>query len=123
MRRTLAQELIETLLSQPARSGACPTRRQLFFTPLFAAVPVALAGTPAYAGKIDSFQTAITLPDAIKWVPWTGLPPHSGEMAALYGGLDLSGPYVVLMKWYPGYWSAPHSYATGSRWFYLARGW
>jgi hypothetical protein len=33
-------------------------------------------------------------------------------MAVLYGGLDLSGPYVVLMKWYPGYWSAPHSYAT-----------
>jgi hypothetical protein len=112
MRRTLAQELIETLLSQPARSGACPTRRQFLLTPLFAAVPVALAGTTAYAGKIDSSQTAITLPDAIKWVPCTGLPPHSGEMAVLYGGLDLSGPYVVLMKWYPGYWSAPHSYAT-----------
>src|SRR5262249_29600718 len=29
----------------------------------------------------------------------------------LYGGLDQPGPYLVLMKWYPGYMSAPHSYA------------
>ena len=40
------------------------------------------------------------------------MPPRSGEMATLYGGLDKPGPYVVLMKWYPGYMSAPHSYAT-----------
>ena len=33
-------------------------------------------------------------------------------MAPLYGGLDKPGEYVVLMKWYPGYMSAPHSYAT-----------
>ena len=33
-------------------------------------------------------------------------------MATLYGGLDKPGPYLVLMKWYPGYMSAPHSYAT-----------
>ena len=33
-------------------------------------------------------------------------------MATLYGGLDQPGPYLVLMKWYPGYRSAPHSYAT-----------
>jgi hypothetical protein len=33
-------------------------------------------------------------------------------MAALYGGLDQAGPYFVLMKWHPGYMSAPHSYLT-----------
>jgi hypothetical protein len=33
-------------------------------------------------------------------------------MAPLYGGLDQPGPYLVLMKWNPGYFSAPHSYAT-----------
>jgi hypothetical protein len=45
-------------------------------------------------------------------------------MATLYGGLDKPGPYLVLMKWYPGYMSAPHTYATdrlslvlsGTRW-------
>jgi len=68
--------------------------------------------TAAQASKINPSETAITLPDEIRWVAWSGLPPHSGEMATLYGGLDKPGPYLVLMKWYPGYMSAPHSYAT-----------
>jgi hypothetical protein len=33
-------------------------------------------------------------------------------VATLYGSLDTPGPYLVLMKWNPGYMSAPHSYAT-----------
>jgi hypothetical protein len=33
-------------------------------------------------------------------------------MATLYGGLNSPGPYLVLMRWNPGYMSAPHSYAT-----------
>ena len=88
------------------------TRRRVLLASLLAAVPLAMGGAKAQAGKLDPFETAITLPDAIEWVPWSGLPPHSGEMATLYGGLDKPGPYVVLMKWYPGYASAPHSYAT-----------
>jgi hypothetical protein len=69
--------------------------------------------TAAHAGKINPSETSITLPDAIEWSSWIeGFPPHSGQMATLYGGLDKSGPYVVFMKWYPGYMSAPHTYAT-----------
>src|SRR5207245_10421849 len=34
------------------------------------------------------------------------------RMATLFGGLDKPGEYVVLMRWYPGYMSAPHTYAT-----------
>ena len=88
------------------------TRRRVLLAPLLAAVPFVMAGTAAQASTIDASQTAITLADALHWVPWSGLPPHSGEMATLYGGLDEPGPYLVLMKWYPGYGSAPHSYAT-----------
>ena len=55
----------------------------------------------------------IRVPGAIKWGGWiAGSPPHSGEMATLYGGLDKAGPYRVLMKRCPGYMSAPHTYAT-----------
>jgi hypothetical protein len=50
------------------------------------------------------------VPTATGWID--GFPPHSGEMATLYGGLNKPGPYLVLMKWYPGYMSAPHTYAT-----------
>ena len=88
------------------------TRRDLLLGSLLAVLPLAALSRPASAGKIDPSETQITLPASIRWGAWTGLPPHSGEMAPLYGGLDQSGPYLVLMKWNPGYFSAPHSYAT-----------
>ena len=87
-----------------------PDRRQLLLAPLLAALPLGLGARNALA--LNPAETQITLPDQIKWTAWTGGPPHSAEMAALYGGLDKLGEYVVLMKWYPGYMSAPHSYAT-----------
>ena len=70
------------------------------------------SGTTAQASAINPSETQVTLPDALKWTTWSGAPPHGGEMATLYGGLDKPGIYLVLMKWYPGYMSAPHSYAT-----------
>jgi hypothetical protein len=89
------------------------TRRGILLAPLLAALPLALSESAALARKINRSETEITLPDAIKWSGWiNGFPPHSGEMATLYGGLDKPGPYLVLMKWYPGYMSAPHTYAT-----------
>jgi hypothetical protein len=96
-----------------AEHEICSTRRGLLLGSLLAALPLALADTAALAGKIDPSQTHVTLPDAIRWSGWiNGFPPHSGEMATLHGGLDQPGPYLVLMKWYPGYMSAPHTYAT-----------
>jgi hypothetical protein len=81
--------------------------------PLLAVVPLAVSSTVALASKIDPSETQVTLPNAIQWSGWIkGFPPHSGEIAPLYCGLDQPGPYVVLMKWYPGYMSAPHTYAT-----------
>ena len=96
-----------------AEHEICSTRRGLLLAPLLAALPLALSETAALAGTINPSETQVTLPGAIKWSGWiNGFPPHSGEMAALYGGLDRPGPYLMLMKWYPGYMSAPHTYAT-----------
>jgi hypothetical protein len=92
--------------------GHDTTRRILLLTMLAAALPLAASTKPAKASKLDPAETIITPPDAIKFVPWSGAPSHSGEVATLYGGLDKPGPYLVLMKWHPGYMSAPHSYAT-----------
>jgi hypothetical protein len=88
------------------------SRRTILLAPIIAALPVPFWTPLARASKLDPSQTVITLPSAIKWTEWSGLPPHVGEMATLYGGLNQSGPYVVFMKWYPGYMSAPHEYAT-----------
>jgi hypothetical protein len=106
-------QLEETLHSSATTTTIDPSsRRALLLGPLIAALPFAFLARRAEASKLDPSETIITLPSAIKWTAWSGLPPHSGEMAMLYGSLDKSGPYLVLMKWYPGYMSAPHSYAT-----------
>jgi hypothetical protein len=93
-------------------NDVCSTRRALLLGILVGGLQLAVSGTMAQASAINPSETQITLPDAIKWTTWSGAPPHGGEMATLYGGLDKPGLYLVLMKWYPGYMSAPHSYAT-----------
>jgi hypothetical protein len=111
----LPKTLVEELCSSRVLAGdadVAATRRRLLLAALAAGFPLAASSGIAKAGKLDPAETIITLPDAIRFVPWTGAPAHSGEVATLYGGLDTPGPYVVLMKWYPGYMSAPHSYAT-----------
>ncbi|WP_050420588.1 hypothetical protein [Bradyrhizobium tropiciagri] len=92
--------------------GIVSTRRGLPLASLLAGLPFPFLEKVAFASEIDPSKTAITLPDAIQFVPWSGAPTRSGEMATLYGGLDRPGPYLVLMKWYPGYMSAPHYYAS-----------
>lgn len=87
-------------------------RRALLLGPLFSALAACSLVQRAQASKLNSSETIITLPSALKWTEWSGLPPHSGEMATAYGDLNMAGPYVVFMKWYPGYMSAPHRYAT-----------
>ena len=93
-------------------NGVWLSRRALLLSILAGGLQLAASGTIARASAINPSETQITPPDAIKWITWSGAPPHIGEMATLYGGLDKPGPYLVLMKWYPGYMSAPHSYAT-----------
>jgi len=39
-------------------------------------------------------------------------PPRSVAEAVLAGRQDHDGAYLVLMKWYPGWMSAPHTYVT-----------
>jgi hypothetical protein len=83
-------------------------RRALLLTSL---LPLLLSEA-AEASPIDPAQTSILQRDAIKFSAWAGGPPGSGEVATLYGSLDRPGPYLVLMRWHPGWFSAPHSYAT-----------
>jgi hypothetical protein len=72
------------------------TTRRNIILPLLGALSAVLPAAGAHAGAIDSSETQVDLPNAIKWDPWiNGFPPHSGEMAILYGGLDKPGPYLV----------------------------
>jgi hypothetical protein len=66
----------------------------------------------ARAESINPNQTFVVEPNDIQFKAWQGLPPASGEMAMMYGDLNQPGPYLVLMRWNPGWFSAPHNYRT-----------
>ena len=66
----------------------------------------------ARAAPPDPFETFVLPYDKIVFEPWGNLPPGSGEMAMLYGDFNKPCPYLVMMKWNPGWFSAPHTYAT-----------
>ena len=62
--------------------------------------------------KINVSQTQVRMPDAIEWTLQEGFPQNSLENAVQAGSLDGEGIYFSLLKWYPGYMSAPHYCAT-----------
>src|SRR6201995_5877128 len=83
-------------------------RRSFLLTSLM----TAFAAGAAEASPIDPHDTFVLQRDQIRFTPWTGLPLGSGEMAQLYGDFNKPGPYLVLMKWHPGWFREPPSYAT-----------
>ena len=62
--------------------------------------------------KIVLSQTEVRLPDVITRTLQPGFPERTLENAVQFGDLDGQGIYFTLLKWYPGYMSAPHYYAT-----------
>ena len=59
--------------------------------------------------KPDPTQTIITLTGDIPWRVPALAPPDSVAEAVMAGSEDGQGAYLVLMKWYPGWMSAPHT--------------
>ena len=65
-----------------------------------------------------------TLPDQFQWKPaLPSAPAQSVETVPVFGATDKPGPYVVLIKWYPGYMSAPHTYVTDRLCFVISGTW
>jgi len=62
--------------------------------------------------KLNPAQTIIVPPAGIAWKVPDAAPPNSVAEATLGGGEDQAGAYLVLMKWWPGWMSAPHTYLT-----------
>jgi hypothetical protein len=95
------------------------TRRGLILAPLLAALPATILTDPAEA--VDPAQTQVTLPDQYRWL--AGAPAQSVETVPVFGATDKPGPYVVLIKWHPGYMSAPHTYVTDRLCFVISGTW
>ncbi len=84
-------------------------RRDLLLAPLFAGLK--LVGT-AQAEQLNPAQTMLTPPDHIVWETRPDWPANSVATAKLFGDINQPGLYYTLIKWYPGYMSAPHAYVT-----------
>jgi len=83
-------------------------RRDLLVAPLLAAlIPVM-----ARASILDPAETILTLPADIPWKLRPDYPNDSVTSAPLFGSRSGSGVYFELIKWFPGYMSAPHTYVT-----------
>ena len=93
-------------------TGLITPRRDLLAASLLAALPFALAAGAAEASTLDPDQTIVRLPGQIAWKPQPTFPPRSVEMGPLFGATTEPGLYYTLVRWYPGYMSAPHTYVT-----------
>jgi hypothetical protein len=98
------------------------SRRGLMLTPFIAALPASLFSDPAHA--IDPNETQVSLPDQLQWKPaLPSAPPQSVETVPVFGATDKPGLYAVLIKWHPGYMSAPHTYVTDRLCFVISGTW
>ena len=118
------EDLARTLTSAPEvdLKDFAATRRGLLLAPLLAALPAALIADPAHA--IDPNETQVMLPDQYQWKPGLpDVPAQSVETVPVFGATDKPGLYVVLIKWHPGFMSAPHTYVTDRLCFVISGTW
>ncbi len=66
----------------------------------------------ADAAMMSLGRTGFILPDTIAWKSPPGAPDKSYENFTFSGDHHEPGPYMTLMRWHPGYMSAPHTYLT-----------
>ena len=89
--------------------------RGLILAPLLAALPA--RSSPILRARSIPAQTQVTLPDQYQWKPALPsapaqsvetAPAQSVETVPVFGATNKPGPYVVLVKWHPGYMRAAH---------------
>jgi hypothetical protein len=88
----------------------CASRRDLLLASLLAALPLGLSD--AAASPINRDETIIKLPNELQWTPNPNNPPRSSDGCSLTGSTTAPGLYFTLVRWWPGYMSAPHTYTT-----------
>jgi hypothetical protein len=93
------------------RRVSAPFRGDLLVAPLLAALPLAFLREAA-ATPLDPRETIITPADRINWRTRPSWPHNSVAQAVLFGEPTRDGLYYELIKWFPGYMSAPHVYDT-----------
>ncbi|MGD0432640.1 MAG: cupin domain-containing protein [Acetobacteraceae bacterium] len=88
-----------------------PLRRDLMLAALASSLPIALTDS-AVASPLNPAQTIIRPPDQLQWKPNPAYPEPSVDNCLLTGSPTEAGLYYTLIRWWPGFMSAPHTYTT-----------
>ena len=88
------------------------TRREMMAVPLFAAAFAMFRAESVKAAGVDPTMTMITPPDQIPWQELYNFPKGAAETAPMVGKVSEPGQYFVLIRWHPGFMSAPHHYTS-----------
>ena len=86
-------------------------RRDVMVAALASALPIGFAANAA-ASPLNPGQTIIRLPGQLQWKPNPAFSEPSVENCQLTGDVTRAGLYYTLVRWWPGFMSAPHSYTT-----------
>ena len=87
------------------------SRRDMLLASLLATLP-AMVVSETVASPINPAQTIIQPPADHHWVSNKNYPERSVDMCPVAGSLTEPGLYLTLVRWWPGYMSAPHTYVT-----------
>ncbi len=86
-------------------------RRDLMLAALASSLPIGLAAS-AGASPLNPEQTIIRLAGQLQWKPGVAFSEPSVDTCPLTGDVNQPGLYYTLIRWWPGFMSAPHSYTT-----------
>jgi hypothetical protein len=86
-------------------------RRDLMLTALVSSLPVGFLESAA-ASPLNPQQTIIRPPAGLTWKANQAYPEPSVDNCPLTGDPTKPGLYYNLVRWWPGFMSAPHTYTT-----------
>jgi len=88
-----------------------PLRRDVILAAFASALPFAFVDSAA-ASPLNPAQTIIRPPADLQWKPNPAYPEPSVDNCLLSGDTTQPGLYYTLIRWWPGFMSAPHHYTT-----------
>jgi hypothetical protein len=86
-------------------------RRDMMLAALLSSLPAGLLDT-AEASPLNPAQTIIRPPNQLQWKPNPAFSEPSVDGCILTGNINEPGLYYTLVRWWPGFMSAPHTYTT-----------
>jgi hypothetical protein len=86
-------------------------RRDVMLAALASNLPAGFLESAA-ASPLNPAQTIIRPPGQLQWKPNPAFSEPSVDNCLLTGDTTQSGLYYTLIRWWPGFMSAPHTYTT-----------